>query len=88
PVHKASPGDSLKKLYSTTGYAFLFFRSSRKFYHHPQLSKVSLITIMLRAKRPQELVMKLSGHKDVRSFMKYVRMTEEDAAEAVRDVFG
>lgn len=48
----------------------------------------TFITILLRAGHPQELVMKLSGHRDVRSFMKYVKMTEEDTADAVRDVFG
>ncbi len=47
----------------------------------------TFITILLRAGHPQELVMKLSGHKDIRSFMKYVKMTEEDAADAVLQAF-
>lgn len=47
----------------------------------------TFITILLRAGHPQELVMKLSGHRDVRSFMKYVKMTEDDATAAVNIVF-
>ncbi len=47
----------------------------------------TFITILLRAGYPQELVMKLSGHRDVRSFMKYVKMTERDATEAMQNVF-
>ncbi len=47
----------------------------------------TFITILLRAGHPQELVMKLSGHRDVRSFMKYVKMTKEDASRALASVF-
>ena len=47
----------------------------------------TFITVLLRAGHPQELVMKLSGHSDVRSFMKYVKMTDEDSTRAIVDVF-
>ena len=47
----------------------------------------TFITILLRAGHPHELVMKLSGHQDVRSFRKYVKMTEEDTVDAVNSVF-
>lgn len=47
----------------------------------------TFITVLLRAGHPQELVMKLSGHADVRSFMKYVKMTEEDTTLAMVSVF-
>lgn len=47
----------------------------------------TFITILLRAGEPQEFVMRLSGHKDVRSFMKYVKMTDHDTTRILRDVF-
>ena len=47
----------------------------------------TFITLLLRAGYPQKLVMQLSGHEDDRSFQKYVKMTEEDAVDAVRGVF-
>ena len=45
------------------------------------------ITILLRMGFPQEVVMKISGHKDERSFRKYVKMTEADTLAAVQSAF-
>lgn len=45
------------------------------------------ITILLIEGKPPELIMKISGHYDIRSFQKYVRIAQDSAIESVRDTF-
>ncbi|MBN9299829.1 MAG: site-specific integrase [Filimonas sp.] len=47
----------------------------------------SFCTNEFLAGTPVELIMKISGHKNVRDFYRYIRITEEEAARRVRDIW-
>jgi integrase len=47
----------------------------------------TFITLALKANKLPEKVMKISGHKSRTSFQRYVRITQEEAVEDMRDLF-
>jgi len=47
----------------------------------------TFITLSLSAGLPADLVMRVSGHRDMRAFQKYVRMADSYVAEAMRQVW-
>jgi hypothetical protein len=36
---------------------------------------------------PVELIMKISGHKSLKDFYKYIKISPEEAAERIRDIW-
>lgn len=48
----------------------------------------TFITFMLTKSVPQHAVMKLSGHKDVKSFQKYIKFSQDFLSNAVNNAWG
>jgi integrase len=47
----------------------------------------SFCTNELLAGTPVELIMKISGHKSLRDFYKYIRIPQEEAAQKIREIW-
>jgi integrase len=46
------------------------------------------ITLLLTRGLPADIIIKISGHKDINSFQKYVRITQDAAVNTVRSAWG
>jgi integrase len=47
----------------------------------------SFCTNEFLAGTPVELIMKISGHKSVKDFYKYIRITPEEAAQRIKEIW-
>ncbi len=47
----------------------------------------SFCTNEFLAETPVELIMKISGHKSLRDFYKYIRITQEEAAQKMKEIW-